>query len=136
MAAGGEPRPCGACLFFGIGHSNRILDGLMDPTQGSGVRAPTRPLACSRWAILLIRGGRAFTPSRKFLVAFQVCESGFPVVLASNETVDGRMRTAVSRRSTAVRGLSPAKVIPRGRPKASGPRSVARQDNMSSVNSQ
>ena len=35
MVAGGEPRPCGACLFFGIGHSNRILDGVMDPTLGS-----------------------------------------------------------------------------------------------------
>ena len=60
-------------------------------------------------------------------VASQVCESGFPIVLASKETADSGIRTAVSRRSTAVRGLSPVEVIPCGRPKALGPRSVVRQ---------
>ena len=47
-------------------------------------------------------------------VAFQVCElesSGCAYLWN-----DGRRRTAVCRSLSAVRGLSPAKVIPRGRP--------------------
>ena len=72
------------------------------------------------------------TLSEKFLVAFRSCELKSQDCVPFGKTTDGGPQTAVSRRSSAVWGLSPVKVIPRGRPPTAV---VARKGSASAVNS-